>query len=261
MFIWHREGEIWITFQTDHMAQVGDFAARWGGKGFSPVGDPASAVVAARNHDEGWRSWEMDPDMDPSTGLPFDFFKVPREKHTVFYGTGVEFLNKAATMRAALLVSLHATGLYLGRYGVDGERIPALDELEPYKREFVERQEDFQGSTMERLGIVKDDLWHDYKLLQAWDRLGICFCHGRDEAVLGPVPLGNSEEGVRIQVRRLDPLTVEMDPFPFVGDEQEFPVRSFKIAKKQFDSPEEWRREISITPASIIGFRAVAAAG
>ncbi|MGH2753852.1 MAG: DUF3891 family protein, partial [Actinomycetota bacterium] len=178
----------------------------------------------------------------------------------VFYGNGVEFLNNAATMRAALLVSLHATGLYLGRYGVDGERIPELDELEPYKREFVERQEDFQRSTMERLRIVRDDMWHDYRLLQAWDRLGICFCHGRSETVLGPVPLESSEEGVRIQVRRLDPLTVEMDPFPFTGDEQAFPVRTFKIPDRRFESQEAWREEISITPASIIGFRAVAAA-
>lgn len=258
MFIWHREGEIWTTFQTDHMAQVGDFAARWGEGELLPARDPAVAVVAARNHDEGWRSWEMDPDMDPETGLPFDFFNVPREKHTVFYGTGVEFLDNAGVGRAALLVSFHATGLYLGRYGVDGERVPAPEELEPFKREFVQRQEAFQRATMERLGIARDEVWHDYRLLQAWDRLGICFCHGRDETTLGPAPTKDSKEGVRIRARRLDALTVGMTPFPFAGDEQTFPVRSFKIPNKRFESQEAWRESISATPASIVDFRAVA---
>lgn len=238
------------------MSQVGDFAARWGNETFAPPRDRVSAVIAARNHDEGWRTWEMQPELDRKTGAPMNFLDVPRAEHIKFYGIGVRFLESTYP-RSALLVSRHATGLYLGRYGVDGERVPERHELSPTIRDFVDTQEKVQRKLSAVTLVNEAELLHDYRLLQAWDRLSICFCLGRDESRLGPVPT-NDGGGVPISARRIDELTVSLSPFPFPDLEQSFPVRIFELPGRRFGSSDELNEVLASTSATVANFHAVA---
>jgi hypothetical protein len=257
MFVWPQEKEVWLTMQTDHMAQAGDFAALWGaGKSFVPPRNRIGAVLAARNHDEGWRKYELAPGMDVERALPLDFLDVPREQHVEFYGRGVEFIEDV-NPRAAVLVSRHATGLYLGRYGVDGMQIPDRATLAEFAASFVQRQERFQATMIASQKLDEEDVWFDYRLLQVWDRLSIFFCHGRKDGILGPAPTEGNDEGLPIEVRRLDPLTLRLSPYPFEGDEQAFPVRTFVVPRRRYRSWSELEGVIVSTPGTPTSFRAV----
>ena len=259
MFIWVPADRVRITLQTDHMAQAGDMGAAWGNDAMPGARHQVAAVTAARNHDEGWRAWELAPDMDPDTGLPFDFRDVDRRQHSKFYRTGIDFIE-GTDPHAAFLISMHATGLYLGRYGVDGLKVPRHDELPDHSRAFVESEEKRQERLASELGLVEPDIWFDYRLLQLWDRLSIVLCHGMAEATLGAIPtevgsrVGN---GPKLKASRLDPHTVELDPFPFVGDEQLFPVRTFVVSKERYSSWNDLNRAICMTPAVHAPFRFV----
>ena len=65
MFVWRKGNELWLTPQTDHQEFVGAVAAAWGGGRVLPPLVRRSAVLAARTHDEGWREWELCPEIDP----------------------------------------------------------------------------------------------------------------------------------------------------------------------------------------------------
>lgn len=257
MFIWDPSDHIRITFQTDHMAQAGDMGAAWGNHSLPGPMNQIAAVTAARNHDEGWRGWELAPEMDSGSGLPFDFRDVDRRTHSGFYYKGVEFVE-GTDSRAAFLISMHATGLYLGRYGVDGLPVPAHDELPPHSRAFVEHEEARQKRLAEELNLSEEEIWHDYRLLQLWDRLSIVLCHGMAEATLGPIPMNAGTLGPVLVANRIEPYTVNLEPFPFAGDEQAFPVRTFVIPKRRYEAWDDLNLVMCSQPATYTNFRFIA---
>lgn len=257
MFLWEPDGDLHVTLQTEHMSQSGDAGTRWGANGFAPPVDRVSAVLAARYHDEGWRGYELTPDLDHERGLPVDFKDVDREKHAVFYGRGVDFLEPTHP-GAALLISMHATGLYQGRYGVD-DSIPRRDlaSMSPRVREFITREEARQRRLAEELELSEADRWHDYRLVQIWDRLSIFAVWGQHREEFARMPLEDGTLGPALTATRLDRLTVRLDPFPYDGDEFHLPVRTFVVPRRRYASQREWDEVLAQTPASHLDFRLV----
>ena len=259
MFIWRLENEVRITLQTDHMTQAGDMGAAWGNEEVPGPKYRTAVVTAARNHDEGWRQWELAPEMDTATGLPVDFREVDRRQHTQFYAKGVDFIEPTDP-HAAFFISMHATGLYLGRYGVDGLPAPERGDLPPHSRAFVDAEEKRQERLAGSLQLMDDDIWYDYRLLQLWDRLSIVLCHGWANARLGPLPLdvgkGTGNEPI-LSATRVDPFTVILDPFPFVGDEQLFPARTLVVPYERYSSWDGLNHIICSTASSFAEFRFV----
>jgi hypothetical protein len=263
MFLWRNDGDLWITLQTDHMTQTGEIARLWGHRGFSPP-RRTGAVTAARLHDEGWALVDVDPEFDENTGLPVEL--TGKVFGSVFgsttmpashYRRGVDLLL-GIDKYAALIASLHGTGVYLRDYGIDGAEIPNRSQMEPHVRQFVEQEEQFQTRLREETGATDEEVWHDFRLFIAWNRLSQIFSRGLASGWLSQVPTTAAPDGIRINARRIDTLTVALDPYPFEDEPELAPVKTYRIPDRLYESVRDFIGTIGETPPFSAVYRAVA---
>jgi hypothetical protein len=194
------------VLQPDHAELAAGFADAWAERG--PRND--SLVLAARRHDDGWAVWERSPLVD-ADGVPVTFLDVQVPAHLAFYRAGIAAVGDEDAY-AGLLVSMHGAGIYRQRYGEDpGLRLTHADEVRELVEAFVAEQEASYAARLEAAGADDDLRWHDYRRLQAYDRLSLLYCM-RDLAASEPFTLGSFE------IEPLGPWAIRIAPFPFEGD-------------------------------------------
>jgi hypothetical protein len=243
--------------QPDHATLAGQFADHWGNDAFESL-DPRSAMhLAAYHHDLGWSRYDRRPRLDEA-GAPIDFRDVPAGAWTALYESGIDDVV-AMNAYAGLLVSLHGAGLRRKRYGLS----PSWPETPPEFRAFVEREEDRQRTLVETLRDTGDRvsrsdeaalqalhesggppdrdsrLWHNYKLLQAWDALSLGFCvttspPGIPE--LDAVSTALDDEDATLTVSRRSAGRFAIDPYPFDVDPLAVSVPFRTVAKDAFET-------------------------
>ena len=238
-----------MVLQVDHQEQCRRAARAWGNDDFARL-DPWEPVeIAAAVHDEGWRDWEAQPQIDDGGG-PMDFPGMARRQHVALYEAGIAAAEAHGPL-VGLLVSMHGLGLYRARMGLDGAA-QDLGALPPVVQEFVRAQ----VARQQRLWSVVGDTphrrawaWGAYRLLQAWDGLSLYLTwrglpQGR-RGRLSWVPHRESEDpGVELTLRPVDARTVICDPFPFAGDEALLAVRARVIPDRVYASHDDLRTEL-----------------
>jgi hypothetical protein len=242
MFV-SRTGQVLLLIrQTDHMRQVGEMGEAWGSEDVWPVHEGRDHLLcAAYQHDRGWRVYEAAPTVDPATHRPHDFNEVPVPQHVDFYRRAIDEVE-ALDPYAGLLVSMHGQGLYMGRFGVEGERVPSSEQIahfDPALRAFIAHEAERQRRLRAALSPDDAELWRQYAVLQAWDRLSMFFCHGEMRKILGPVP--GPRGAVVISVERLDATRARLRPFPFAGRSREFVVPAYVLPDRAFVSHADLR--------------------
>jgi hypothetical protein len=211
-------GDSWqLVLQPDHADLSGQLAAAWGGAGFARPEPLESVVRAARRHDDGWAVWERQPRLD-ADGVPQSFLSVPAPVHLAFYRAGVEVVCDEDPY-AGLLVSMHMSGLYRGRYGVMGGGSPQRDaEARPAIDAFVEQEEERQAALRRMLDVDEAQRWTNYALLQAFDVVSLYFgLANLDVGTPGGcdgVPTADGGDPVRVAIEPLGPWRVRFDPYP-----------------------------------------------
>jgi hypothetical protein len=243
--------------QYGHGAVAGALAAGWGNERFERADPHASLVLAADRHDDGWHALDDVPVIAPGAGRPAHFTEVPSPQTIAAYAGGVEALY-AEDPHAGVLVSMHWSGLYSARWGLDAA--PASEA--PWARATVREQERRWQTTAHELwgyrGLRSEfeaRLWHSYELLQTLDLLSLFLCmvdveRATDAAapavlvkqtlgaldqrpgarVVAGVPTRPGGQHVELRARVLAPGRVAIAPFPFAGErlEIEIPVRALR---------------------------------
>ena len=262
MFLWRNADVLWVTLQTDHMVQVREIAGAWGNERF-PGPRRRGAFLAARLHDEGWGEIDHRPEFDDETGLPVEL--TGKVFGSVFgsstmpashYGRGVDLLL-SLDKYAALLASMHGTGVYLRDYGIDGQPVPDRERLKPEARAFLETHEKLQANLKGETGAGDEEVWHDFRLLIAWNRLSQIFSRGLTDVSLSRVPTVDRPEGVDIRAVRVNTLTVSLDPYPFHEEPGFFPVRTYSAPYRRYASREEFLSAVAAVPSFSAVYRAV----
>src|ERR1051326_4762925 len=168
-------GELILIGQTDHSQLVGQLAAHWGNDDFAAPDPYTSMVRAATFHDYGWLRYETSPQLNPKTGEPYSFLELPLETAQLdSYQSSLDWMA-AIDPYAGLIVSMHRTGLWKNRYDLMTQ--PAgytVREVTPEMDDFIERNERWQE--LEMKSRDPDKLKTNYRLMQAWDLLGLYFC-------------------------------------------------------------------------------------
>lgn len=161
-------------------------------------------------HDEGWRDPDEDPLFNVEHSRPLHFLEIPMAEHVPLYRRGMERVM-ALDPYAGLLVSMHWTGLYRGRWGLqsggvfrsartdEAARIQDLAVAEE-EQAWIERKPELM--TEEPRTDFEIALWHNYDLLQAFDLLSLYLC----TADLTPTPSAPTE--------RLTAVLSELEPPP-----------------------------------------------
>ena len=119
---------------------------------------------------------------------------------------------------AALLMSMHRTGLWQARYQtITHPAAHSLHDLSPVVREFVTANEAQQKLMKRDYDVI--ELEFNYRLLQVWDLLGLYFCCADVyQDYIEPVPVQRGAQGnggIRLQLVPENLRRVRFEPYPF----------------------------------------------
>ncbi|MGH7784577.1 MAG: DUF3891 family protein, partial [Candidatus Binatia bacterium] len=161
-------------------------------------------------------------------------------------------------------VSMHGVGLPQKRYGTMASMVHRKDE---YSQKFIAEREPMHKGMIDRLGKMEqyagttgqEQIWHNYLMMQVFDRLSLFFCANFDIAqvaatgshssegksyygpAIKPVPLTPGQADGDLHLRALDQKTVIVDPYPFDDSPLRVSVRGKLIPKITYKSQDEFR--------------------
>ena len=212
-----RKGPEGLTLipQTEHSQFVGQLAAHWGNADFAPLQPYESVVRGATYHDYGYLNWEPDLPFDADMGEPLEFRKIPTaERQLNAYQWCIDWLT-GIDPYSGLLVNMHRTGLWRGRYGtISYPTAFNPRSLSADVEGFIARNEARQK--VEQASQPHDQLWTNFHLLQVWDLLGLYFgCQEPVEDHIEPVPTGYEGQKVDMAMTPLGGGRVAFSPYPF----------------------------------------------
>lgn len=202
--------------QTSHAWLSGQLARAWGNARFARPAPWEELCLGAEQHDVGMAMLDLEPPRDAATGLPVQYFALDRPTHVGLWSRApLRLLGQSR--HAALLVSLHGTGLY--------ERFPPKDpppDVAALVDGFLADQRALQARLAGELGLGAAELHEQQQLMAVWDDVSLALCHGQDRraghelvlAVRGeadgthtvdPWPFGAERVAVRCEGRVLAP--------------------------------------------------------
>jgi Protein of unknown function (DUF3891) len=220
MIVRDRGADWQVVLQTDHADVSGAFARAWAERGERHD----SLAVAAARHDDGWAVWERAPRVDAETGKPVNFLDVDVTSHLAFYRAGIAAISEQDPY-AGLLVSMHGAGIYRQRYGRDlSLGLTRAAEVQELVDAFVAEQEAAYDERIAQIGAGEEERWHDYELLQLYDRLSLYFC-------MRDVEAGEAAEVQGYELEPLGPWHVRMEPYPFGEEPARFGLVRRLLAK------------------------------
>lgn len=243
MIVRKSNGNLILMGQTDHSRLVGQLAAHWGNAKFAALKPYESVVRAAVYHDYGWLSYETNPLINPQNGEPYEFRALPfSQRQLEAYQWCIDWLA-GIDRYSALIVSMHRTGLWKGRY----QRIthPSArynpQGIRPEIEEFIKRNEAWQEQ--ERKAFDQNEVWTNYCLQQVWDLLGLYFCcqEPYDEHI-DPVPVSYSGSSVKLTMKPVGNGQVVFEPYPFDVHPLEIQIACKRLTATSFADLEAFRR-------------------
>ena len=206
--------------QPAHAWLSGQIARAWA---LDPVEPWEAVCLAAEQHDVGMSDWDVAPELNPGTGLPYSFTEMPLAAHLPLW-TAAPLRMLAQSRYAALLVSMHGTALYEMR---------DLDELEETDAYAVRGYLSAQRELQERLGagLDRDGLRRNQRLIWVWDFLSLGLCLRWE---------GRSVEGIALR-----PGTIE--PWPFGKRSVSFAIEGRRL-EGRFDDEQQMRAALERAP-------------
>lgn len=254
----HREdpgGLIGIP-QPSHAWLSGQLARAWGNAAFGAVEPQEAVCLAAEQHDVGWTAWEAAPTVNPATGRPYAFTEMPRAAHLAIWESAARRVLTQGRY-AALLVSLHATGLY-ARHDAAGDPPHEAAAI----REFVARQAAFQAGLLEALRrdpvyapfAAPEAVARNRRLIAVWDGMSIALCTRVDGAWSVPeVPTAGGTATLEVAPVDDDPTRVAVEPWPFHEDAVTLVCEGRRLAER-FSDDASLRAALAEAPWATLTF-------
>jgi len=206
--------------QSQHAAISGQIAAAWGNGSFEMPTPRAEVVVAASRHDDGMDDFDAEPDLDPETGLPRNFMRMPFETWLDCWRRGPSIVADDDPY-AGILVSMH------GAYLLDFRNLDDPEEAELAAGWLADQEElrDEWAGEVERLpdvapGLGRARLARNQALIAAWDALSLAVCMPRLPDGFDDVPADDDTARLELTVVEeapglAGPQIVSVDPWPF----------------------------------------------
>ena len=215
----------WLAIgQASHAWLSGQLARAWGNDRF-PAPEPWEEVcLAAEQHDVGMAEWDLAPTLDRRTGRPTSFVDLPRRTHLALWSRA-PFKLLTQSRYAALLVSLHGTGLYT--------RLMDPDAQPPEEARAIHAYLDEQGALQARLaaGLDPAEVERNRDLIFCWDFLSLALC-------LGWPPRDSPRvEGSRLRLSPPDGDRVTLTPWPFGAERVEVRAEGRRLEGTFADEP------------------------
>jgi hypothetical protein len=240
-----QNGECILVNQTDHSQLVGQLASHWGNSQFDTPKPYESVVRAAVFHDYGWLPYETSPSADSKTGKPYSFMQVGLHKTQLdAYRWVIDWMH-GIDPYAALIMCMHRTGLWRGRYGaIEYPTAFNLNNPPSEVATFIRDNENWQEA--QKGTVDATNVRTNYRLMQVWDLLGLYFCcqDVRDDYI-SPVPLSYSAqdgEGARMTMKPESRTRVAFSPYPFDVRPLTVQLRVKSLPGAHFENDQDFRK-------------------
>jgi hypothetical protein len=258
MILQEQGDQLLVVRQTDHAILSGFFAREWGNEVFQRPEPFESFCLAASEHDNGWREWELAPQLDPKTRLPYSFMSIPTEEHVALYQRGIERVVKADRY-AGLLVSLHCTGLYdraratmpgfSAKYVKSNESHMVNDFLQRLKLQQLRLKVDLRVSPETKAFTEEKSLERNARLLEALDRLSLYFClNSLQDATIEGVPTNQEGQEADWEVRSCGDGVVSVNPYPFRRGPLAVSILARRVPKRLYGDEGDFQRTLARAP-------------
>ena len=244
-----------VVTQPTHGWVAGQLAAAWGNGAFAAPEVRAAVCLATEQHDVAWTDWERAPTLDPETGLPYAFFRLPLRTRLVMWQGAAARLVLPQSRYAAVLVSMHAVRLHAG---FDTAREPP--ELAAALAEMLAGEAAFQAETLDRLradaafgaSAAPDAVARNYALLNTCDRFSLALCgEAGAPRTFDRIPTAAQPGAVSLTLSPAQPagtggaaesgesavLAYSVDPWPFRDATVEVVWEGYRLAGRFTDEP------------------------
>jgi Protein of unknown function (DUF3891) len=238
-----RDGEGVVAIgQPSHAWLSGQLARAWGNVEVARPDPFEEVCLAAEQHDIGMAEWDRSPTLDAETGLPHSFMEMPLDVHLELWSAAAGKLVRQSAY-AALLVSMHGTALYEMR---------DLDRMEPADaakvRRFLEERGGEQGALLAALGLERDAVRRNQRLIWTWDWMSLALC-------LDWAPA----EGPDVRIAPAGAMRAAVDPWPFRERSLRVRCEGRRLAGG-YASEDEMRAALDRAPLTGLSWKLVPAA-
>ena len=250
-----RDPELLVIRQTDHAFLAGFFAREWGNERFSKPQPNASFCLAVAEHDNGWAEWELRPQLDPKTQLPYSFMSIPTATHIALYQKGIERLVKVDHY-AGLLTSLHASGLYdraratmpgfSAKYVKAEESHLAGEFVQQLRLQQLRLKVDLRANLATRPFMEEPVVNANAARLEALDRLSLHFClNPLQDATLDAVPVNDQGEEADLDLHSEGENVIAVTPYPFRREPLALSIMARRVPKKVYSSDLDFQNTLA----------------
>jgi Protein of unknown function (DUF3891) len=265
MIVQEQGDQLILIRQTDHAVLSGFFAREWGNHLFQRPEPFESLLLAASEHDNAWRDWELQPQIDPKTRLPYSFMSIPTDTHIELYQRGIERVVKCDRY-AGLLVSMHASGLYdraratipgfSAKYVKSTEAELVSGFLQGLKLQQLRLKVDLRGDAGTKEFVQERLLEANSRRLEALDRLSLYFCMSSTphDATIDSVPVDDQGSEVDWELRPRGPNAVSLGPYPFRREPLQVSILARRVPKRIYTSSLDFQKTLARAPYSALNF-------
>ena len=210
-----------VIGQPAHAWVSGQMARAWGNKRFGAVVPFEEVCLGAEQHDIAHADWERAPVLNPQTGRPYSFLEAPKTMHIPIISSASSLVLNQGRY-AALLVSLHFTGLYEGYDTTQGS-----SEDSQAVQAFLVREYAFQEQLLTSLRnnpyyshyAAPDIVARNQGLIRTWDAMSLALCFSLKTAKsFSNVPTADGTTTLMLTPVKSDSTQVAVDPWPFSQD-------------------------------------------
>ncbi|HTU99016.1 MAG TPA: DUF3891 family protein [Luteitalea sp.] len=214
--------------QPDHAAMAAEVLSAWQADGLPERPTRDVVLHATREHDCGWIAEDDAPIVNPETGHPWDFIRLPVERRQGVWTRAMTLLG--GTPHVAALVAHHALTAY-ARYEGD----PAWTSF--FATMTAERDRRFSQLASQPGGVPFDGFLRDYASLRTADLISLALCHGwQDTFEL------DQYRGV------MAGATLTLSPDPFAGATVTWRVPARRVSASAHPSDAALREALAAAP-------------
>ncbi|HYL63233.1 MAG TPA: DUF3891 family protein [Candidatus Methylomirabilis sp.] len=258
MIIQEQGDQLILIRQTDHAVLAGFLARSLGSKAFSRPEPFESFCLAAAEHDNGWSEWEMLPQLDLKTFMPYNFMSIPTEEHIALYQRGIERVVREDRY-AGLLVSMHCAGLYdrtratmpgfSAKYVKSNEAHLVSDFLQRLRLQQLRLKVDLRADPLMKDHADEKVLQANLQRLEAMDRLSLYFCLAPlDGSTIDAVPANGSGKEVDWDLQPSGKNLVMLNPYPFQKDPLHISILARRVPKRPYADEGEFQKILAQAP-------------
>lgn len=244
--------------QPSHAWISGQLARAWGNDEFGRVEPYEEVCLGAEQHDIGMAAWDLEPTLNPETGLPHSFLEMPLHTHLELWTAGPRRLLRQSRY-AALLTSIHGRRLYEKR---------DLNELAPPDadavREFIEVRRRFEAQLLASLradpatapAAAEDVVARNSQLVSTWDFMSLALCLDYPPITIPAVPTATDQVSLALsRGERRD--QVRLEPWPFATSSLVVRCEGQRLTGP-YGSPEAMHEALAAAPWETVELELVA---